>query len=73
MGKDNVQCRLDRALANQAWLSSFSRSNLINLDREWSDHAPIKLRLQEPVEEHGSRERIFRFEQVWVDHEGCEC
>lgn len=30
--KDNIQCRLDRALPTSAWLSTFSDSHLWHLD-----------------------------------------
>ncbi|XP_074298125.1 uncharacterized protein LOC141628941 [Silene latifolia] len=52
----------------QADLFPFARR--FYLDREWSDHAPIKLLLNRRKGET-TKERKFRFEQVWVGVEGC--
>ncbi|KAL2924829.1 GTP-binding protein 10-like protein [Bienertia sinuspersici] len=71
-GEDNVQCRLDRALATNDWVDIFSNSTLLHLDREWSDHAPIKLLLRNQMSYLDKKERPFRFEQMWTTHEGCE-
>ncbi|XP_074271638.1 uncharacterized protein LOC141595569 [Silene latifolia] len=70
--EDNRQSRLDRALCNEAWSNSFPRAKLIHLDREWSDHAPIKLLLNRRDERESRGQRLFRFEQIWVGEEGCE-
>ncbi|XP_074278131.1 uncharacterized protein LOC141601730 [Silene latifolia] len=62
---------LDRAMCNEAWLDIFPYATLHHLDREWSDHAPIKLifdkRSTEAVTKQG-----FKFEQIWLGEEGCE-
>ncbi|XP_062089022.1 uncharacterized protein LOC133795584 [Humulus lupulus] len=43
-GSDHwVECRLDRALVNSAWLHLFPRSLLINVAISTSDHCPILL------------------------------
>ncbi|XP_074274052.1 uncharacterized protein LOC141597484 [Silene latifolia] len=42
-GEANRQCMLDRALCSYSWLDLFPYARLHYLDREWSDHAPIKL------------------------------
>lgn len=42
-GDDIVQCRLDRALVNDDWIEMFDKAVGVNLDREWSDHASIKI------------------------------
>ncbi|XP_074303831.1 uncharacterized protein LOC141638326 [Silene latifolia] len=70
--ENNRQSRIDRAMGNEAWFEAFPRSKLVHLDREWSDHAPIKLQLN--YREAGRRggSRPFRFEQVWVGEDGCE-
>ncbi|XP_074318065.1 uncharacterized protein LOC141654850 [Silene latifolia] len=69
-GDANRQSRLDRALCTAPWLDLFPFARLIYLDREWSDHAPIKLVLN--MKEMGTRAtRPFRFEQIWVGEEGC--
>ncbi|XP_074306100.1 uncharacterized protein LOC141641331 [Silene latifolia] len=70
-GTANRQCRLDRALCSEAWLDLFPYAKLFNLDRELSDHAPVKLDFDR--REIGGRTRSqFRFEKIWVGEEGCE-
>ncbi|XP_074265286.1 uncharacterized protein LOC141587712 [Silene latifolia] len=69
-GEANRQSMLDRALCSASWLDLILFARLFYLDREWSDHAPIKLLLNRR-EEETAKERNFRFEQVWVRVEGC--
>ncbi|XP_074274120.1 uncharacterized protein LOC141597550 [Silene latifolia] len=69
---DNRQSRLDRAMCNDEWADLFPRAKLAHLTREWSDHAPILLKLAKRVVEERFTGKIFRFEQVWVGEEGCE-
>ncbi|XP_057250759.1 uncharacterized protein LOC130591452 [Beta vulgaris subsp. vulgaris] len=70
--QDNVQCRLDRALVTTSWSNLFLDAHLWNLDREWSDHAPIKLTLwrRDSVQQLGGKP--FRFEQIWASEAECE-
>ncbi|KAK9698529.1 hypothetical protein RND81_08G110800 [Saponaria officinalis] len=68
----NRQSRLERALANEAWCDLFPRSKLVNLEREWSDHAPIKLILDYGAGPKVRSGKIFRFEHIWIEEEGCE-
>ncbi|XP_074266966.1 uncharacterized protein LOC141590260 [Silene latifolia] len=42
-GEANRQCMLDRAMSSSSWTDMFPYARLIYLEREWSDHAPIKL------------------------------
>ncbi|XP_074313616.1 uncharacterized protein LOC141648798 [Silene latifolia] len=71
VGEANRQCRLDRALCTETWLDLFPYAKLFNLDREWSDHAPLRLAFDR--REIGGKTRSrFRFEQIWVGEEGCE-
>ncbi|XP_074314349.1 uncharacterized protein LOC141649562 [Silene latifolia] len=44
-GVDNRQCRLDRAMKTEAWSDQFPYARLCHLSREWSDHAPIMVKL----------------------------
>lgn len=69
---DNVQCRLDRALVTLQWRDLFPDGHLWHLDREWSDHAPLKLTLWKL--NPGSRlgPKPFRFEQYWASEGECE-
>ncbi|XP_074313541.1 uncharacterized protein LOC141648720 [Silene latifolia] len=69
---DNRQSTLDRALCNDAWNELFLRSILRNLDREWSDHAPIKLVMNRRGETERGVNKVFRFEQIWISENGCE-
>ncbi|XP_074293374.1 uncharacterized protein LOC141620388 [Silene latifolia] len=69
-GDANRQCMLDRALCTSSWLDMFPYARLFFLNREWSDHAPIKLILNR--KEGGmDKKRTFRFEQIWVGEDGC--
>ncbi|XP_074300812.1 uncharacterized protein LOC141632135 [Silene latifolia] len=70
-GEANRQSMIDRAMGNGGWFELFLFAKVHYLDREWSDHAPIKVVLngRAPVVE---RARAFRFEQIWVGSEGCE-
>ncbi|XP_074301413.1 uncharacterized protein LOC141632800 [Silene latifolia] len=69
-GEANRQSMLDRAMCSTQWIDMFPYVRLVYLDREWPDHAPIKLYLNRR-ELRGSSSRIFRFEQAWVGDEGC--
>ncbi|XP_074265127.1 uncharacterized protein LOC141587551 [Silene latifolia] len=68
-GDANRQSRIDRAMSTEAWLDLFPYAKLINLDREWSDHAPIKLVFDRREACHTVKRR-FKFEQIWVGEEG---
>ena len=70
--EDNVQSRLDRALVTTSWSNIFSDALLWNLDREWSDHAPIKLSLWKGDRRQQWGDKPFRFEQFWSSEEECE-
>ncbi|XP_074289614.1 uncharacterized protein LOC141614766 [Silene latifolia] len=70
--EDNRQSRIDRAQCNEAWIDLFPRAKLIHLEREWSDHAPISLRLARRRREEQAQGKLFRFEQLWVGADGCE-
>ncbi|XP_074318889.1 uncharacterized protein LOC141655723 [Silene latifolia] len=69
-GEANRQSMLDMAMCSTQWIDMFPYARLVYLDREWSDHAPIKLYLNRR-EVQGSLSRKFRFEQAWVGEEGC--
>ncbi|XP_021761357.1 uncharacterized protein LOC110726197 [Chenopodium quinoa] len=72
---DNSQIgddRLDRALANSSWMGLFPQVVLLNLEREWSDHALIKLMVRGDDNLAAKGERVFRFEQVWTENDSCE-
>ncbi|XP_074303359.1 uncharacterized protein LOC141637839 [Silene latifolia] len=71
-GDANRQCRLDRAMVNGGWSDKFPYAKLLHLDREWSDHAPIKVLFNGRGESEGRAPKMFRFEQIWVGQDGCE-
>ncbi|KAK9706380.1 hypothetical protein RND81_07G120400 [Saponaria officinalis] len=71
-GVANRQSRLDRALSTESWLDIYPFAKLVNLDREWSDHAPVVVYLEKDAGVGQKRESLFRFEQIWVGEEGCE-
>lgn len=58
--------RLDRALANQAWLNSFPMACNYHLARVSSDHRPIQVKLH--LSEAPST-RPFRFLAAWLTHQ----
>lgn len=60
--------RLDRALCNAAWKSSFGEAKVIVGPRIQSDHHPLVIKLEAGTNRIG--ERPFRFEAAWLTHEG---
>ncbi|XP_074292350.1 uncharacterized protein LOC141619219 [Silene latifolia] len=70
VGDANRQSMIDRAMCTGSWLDLFPFARLFYLEREWSDHSPIKLVLNRR-EMEGVRRRQFRFEQFWTEEEGC--
>ncbi|XP_074314415.1 uncharacterized protein LOC141649629 [Silene latifolia] len=69
-GEANRQCMLDRAMGSASWIDKFPYAQLTYLDREWSDHAPIRLCLN-TKDSGGNKKRGFKFEQIWVGEDGC--
>ena len=68
-GRNNelVQCRLDRAVANQEWLEVFPAATTFYLQRVQSDHSPIITSL-----DGHQRKKFtsFKYDQRWVTREG---
>ncbi|KAL8550706.1 hypothetical protein ACS0TY_009201 [Phlomoides rotata] len=66
---------LDRALANLMWWLWFPEAGVLHLLRFKSDHAPILLDCEALSKDGGrkprNREKVFRFEKMWMDHEAC--
>ncbi|XP_074266286.1 uncharacterized protein LOC141588759 [Silene latifolia] len=71
-GEENRQCRLDRAMKTESWREIFPYAKLFHMDREWSEHAPLKVVLNGRSEEERPHNSRFRFEQIWIGEEGCE-
>ncbi|KAG7583258.1 Reverse transcriptase domain [Arabidopsis suecica] len=59
-----IQCRLDRALGNEAWFHLFPRAQAEYLDRIGSDHRPLFVRF---ASENMSRRGRFMFNKRWIN------
>ncbi|KAL0848127.1 hypothetical protein Bca101_021374 [Brassica carinata] len=62
-----VQCRLDRSIANQAWLNLFPQASARYLSKGCSDHSPV-MSFLDGVE--WRRRATFRYDQRWIKREG---
>ena len=60
--------RLDKAIATQDWLNLFPASKVLTFECGTSDHKPIIIH---PMGIPGNKQRPWRFEQVWLDDDGC--
>ncbi|XP_074278070.1 uncharacterized protein LOC141601676 [Silene latifolia] len=70
-GDNNRQSRIDRAMITESWSEIYPFAKLFHLDREWSDHAPIKVMFDARIRDEGGS-KLFRFEHIWVGEDGCE-
>ncbi|XP_072952512.1 uncharacterized protein [Typha angustifolia] len=68
-GARRIWIRLNRALANTAWVSEHPECKVQHLDRGASDHAPLLLTV--PAGTTRSK-RPFRFELLWMEYEECQ-
>lgn len=66
-----MQCPLDRALI-VGWFDFFPNAKLLSLERELSNHEPIKLNMNAQAGKKSFKGELFRFEQTWTENEGCE-
>ncbi|KAA3466349.1 reverse transcriptase [Gossypium australe] len=64
--RGNTSERLDRAMANDAWISAFPHSLVYHLPRIKSDHRPILLKTNPKL--NVPRGRPFRFLAGWTEH-----
>ncbi|KAA3469259.1 LINE-1 reverse transcriptase isogeny [Gossypium australe] len=64
--RGNTSERLDRALANDTWISTFPHALVYHLPRIKSDHRPIFLKTKPTF--NASRGRPFRFLAGWTQH-----
>ncbi|KAI9122534.1 hypothetical protein K1719_006374 [Acacia pycnantha] len=61
--------RLDRAFANQEWITLLPNCGVKNLPRtRFSDHSPLLLNMGSTGRSY--RQRPFRFEAMWMAHDG---
>lgn len=58
--------RLDRCLANEAWLESYPSVTIIHLPKTYSNHNPLLIRLTNPIS--GNTNKPFRLEKYWLSH-----
>ncbi|KAH1106130.1 hypothetical protein J1N35_009898 [Gossypium stocksii] len=65
----NIRERLDREVANDAWLQQFPNYSLRYLPHSISDHCPLLIETEETRRRSPDR---FRFEAWWVLEESCE-
>jgi hypothetical protein len=63
-GVHNVQVRLDRALANNAWRDIYTDSSVTHLTTPVSDHCPLLWSLAREVREPQTR-KCLRYEIYW--------
>ena len=70
-----MRARLDRGMANSAWLQLFPSAEIHHLVVASSDHMGVFLDTMgaEVVGSGGRRQRrMFRFEKAWLKEPGCE-
>ncbi|XP_075665228.1 uncharacterized protein LOC142634864 [Castanea sativa] len=71
--KDGIQIRerLDRALANQDWISLFPLAKLFHKSSSASDHIPLLLKFVH-IPKRKKQKKLFRFESMWLGDARCE-
>lgn len=60
--------RQDRALGTNDWLSIFPASKVSILECGTSDHKPIFIH---PFSIPASKQKPWKFEQIWLEDDGC--
>jgi len=70
--EENIQCRIDKALANEEFINRFSPIKVSHLARFGSDHAAILISLEHTPPRDRRKKRIFRFEESWTKVANCE-
>nr|XP_023895642.1 uncharacterized protein LOC112007519 [Quercus suber] len=67
-----VRERLDRALVSTNWAGVFPRVKLHHLSNSVSDHSILVLKETNPRRQQRQQTRLFRFESMWLEDEGCK-
>lgn len=67
-----IRERLDRALANEGWRQKFPTVVVQNGDPRHSDHRPVIIITDRPLERGPGAARSFSFEAGWLEEEKCE-
>ncbi|KAL9661048.1 hypothetical protein QQ045_025867 [Rhodiola kirilowii] len=62
-GRDEIKCRLDRAVGDDLWAERYPYSIVQHLSSHRSDHCPLLLLMEGNNSVH---ERPFRFESMWT-------
>ena len=72
-GNENLQERLDRFVATNAWKERFGGSSVWHLEKRKSDHLPLVVSIKERVGsmEIKRRKKLYRFEEMWLRDEKC--
>lgn len=63
--------RLDRAVANVAWISIFIQAIVDVLATRCSDHKPLLMRVDRSIHKNIFRRKMFRYEANWARDEKC--
>ncbi|KAM1243011.1 hypothetical protein TB2_034080 [Malus domestica] len=69
---EEVWCRLDHAFSNISWLQLFLESRVCHLNPFESDHLPLIVEIQSTRSGKIRRGKRFKFEEIWLQREGCE-
>ncbi|CAI9099770.1 OLC1v1036634C1 [Oldenlandia corymbosa var. corymbosa] len=67
LGKKQCHERLDRVLANDEWIATFSDTLVKHLTRVASDHSPLLIRMKVGVDVIPNR-KSFRYLAAWESH-----
>ncbi|XP_074299622.1 uncharacterized protein LOC141630762 [Silene latifolia] len=59
-----VWSKLDRALVNQQWITTFPTSHALFLESGLSDHSPVVVQVQEDIKTY----KRFSFLNSWIQH-----
>ncbi|CAM8931881.1 unnamed protein product [Rhodiola kirilowii] len=62
-GRDEIKCRLDRAVGDDLWAERYPNSIVQHLSSHRSDHCPLLLLMEG---NNSVQERPFRFESMWT-------
>ncbi|XP_058746609.1 uncharacterized protein LOC131619537 [Vicia villosa] len=70
-GSDNIQCRLDRIIANNSFMDYLLLSKVVHHPRFGSDHVVLRIVVEKETFVEKKR-HLFRFEDVWLREPSCE-
>uniref|UniRef100_A0A2N9HCL8 Reverse transcriptase domain-containing protein n=1 Tax=Fagus sylvatica TaxID=28930 RepID=A0A2N9HCL8_FAGSY len=70
--KENIQGRLDRALATSAWMDWFPNYNVTHCPGSVSDHLALVVITKAKPAVQRRQKWVKRFEEKWATHPACE-